>query len=87
VYFEVFSTAWDAIQREKQIKAGPRWRKVKLIERLNPEWNDLLPSAGGASAPPTGSHCEAATSGRSNPGEATDRPRADVARRSTDPIE
>ncbi|HEV8125405.1 MAG TPA: GIY-YIG nuclease family protein [Gemmatimonadales bacterium] len=43
VYFEVFSTARDAIQREKQIKAGPRWRKVELIERLNPEWNDLLP--------------------------------------------
>ena len=41
VYFEIFNTPLEAIRREKQIKAGPRWRKVRLIEALNPEWNDL----------------------------------------------
>lgn len=30
-----------AIEREKQIKAGNRARKLKLIEALNPEWRDL----------------------------------------------
>lgn len=42
VYYEEFNTPMDAIRREKQIKAGPRWRKVKLIESVNPEWKDLL---------------------------------------------
>ncbi len=30
-----------AIEREKQIKAWRRSRKVELIESFNPEWNDL----------------------------------------------
>jgi putative endonuclease len=30
-----------AIAREKQLKAGPRLRKVALIESLNPTWADL----------------------------------------------
>ena len=41
VYYEVFATPREAIQREKQIKAGPRANKVGLIESLNPEWEDL----------------------------------------------
>ena len=27
--------------REKQIKAGPRSKKIELIESMNPEWSDL----------------------------------------------
>lgn len=32
----------DAIAREKQLKAGSRSSKVKLIESVNPLWNDLF---------------------------------------------
>jgi putative endonuclease len=31
----------EAIRREKQIKAGNRARKIKLIESVNPDWRDL----------------------------------------------
>ena len=41
VYFEVFSEAYNAIAREKQIKGGSRQKKLDLINRLNPSWNDL----------------------------------------------
>jgi len=41
VYYEVWGDAYSAISREKQIKAGPRRRKIELIEAGNPEWNDL----------------------------------------------
>ncbi len=41
VYCEVFDDPENAIQREKQIKAGSRKKKVALIEVLNHEWKDL----------------------------------------------
>jgi putative endonuclease len=41
VYYEVYTRALVAIQREKQIKAGNRERKEKLINKQNPNWNDL----------------------------------------------
>ncbi|MBL7846708.1 MAG: GIY-YIG nuclease family protein [Cyclobacteriaceae bacterium] len=41
VYIEEFDSIVDAIAREKQLKAGPRWRKEKLINALNPNWDDL----------------------------------------------
>ena len=47
VFYEVFDTPMDAIRREKQIKAGPRWRKVRLIESVNPAWKDLAESLEG----------------------------------------
>jgi putative endonuclease len=31
----------DAIAREKQIKAGSRAKKIALIEKNNPNWNNL----------------------------------------------
>jgi putative endonuclease len=30
-----------AIAREKQIKAGSRMKKLKLIDSFNPDWCDL----------------------------------------------
>ena len=42
IYFEVFDTIEEAIAREKQIKAGSRKRKEKLINAMNPEWRDLI---------------------------------------------
>jgi putative endonuclease len=41
VYVEFHDEARFAIEREKQLKAGNRARKVALIERANPEWRDL----------------------------------------------
>jgi putative endonuclease len=41
VYWESFSTAADAIEREKQLKRWRREKKNQLVQRLNPMWNDL----------------------------------------------
>ncbi len=41
VYFEGFETNDQAIQRERQIKAGSRQKKIDLIEQYNPKWEDL----------------------------------------------
>jgi len=41
VYFELFEDMYSAISREKQIKAGSRKAKIKLIESVNQEWRDL----------------------------------------------
>ena len=43
VYFELHPTMMDAINREKQLKAGSRAKKVALIEGMNPKWSDLYP--------------------------------------------
>ncbi len=42
VYFEVCDSMTSAINREKQIKAGRRSKKLELIESTNPEWEDLF---------------------------------------------
>lgn len=41
VYYELQGDMENAILREKQIKAGSRKKKLKLIESINPDWNDL----------------------------------------------
>jgi len=41
VYYETFDSAYDAISREKQIKAGSRKKKIDLINKTNPQWKDL----------------------------------------------
>jgi putative endonuclease len=41
VHVEAAGEARDAIQREKQLKAWTRRRKLALIARTNPEWEDL----------------------------------------------
>jgi putative endonuclease len=43
VYYEQFNYIMDAIYREKQIKAGSRSKKIRLIESRNKEWIDLIP--------------------------------------------
>ena len=42
VWFEFYERMTDAIEREKQIKAGSRKFKLRLIEELNPKWKDLF---------------------------------------------
>jgi len=41
VYYECADEIQGAIAREKQIKAGPRAKKIAMIEAMNPEWKDL----------------------------------------------
>ncbi len=41
VYFEFTSDINSAIQREKQIKAGSRKKKIDLINSINMDWKDL----------------------------------------------
>lgn len=40
-YYEVFDNILQAIEREKQLKAGKRKTKIELIENFNPKWIDL----------------------------------------------
>ncbi len=41
VYYEVADDIRSAIAREKQIKAGSRQKKIDLVNKMNPDWNDL----------------------------------------------
>ncbi len=41
VYFETMGDALSAIKREKQLKSWRREKKIKLIDSLNPRWDDL----------------------------------------------
>ncbi|HDQ04723.1 MAG TPA: GIY-YIG nuclease family protein [Deltaproteobacteria bacterium] len=44
VWYELHGNMDTAIEREKNIKEWKRAWKVKLIERENPNWNDLYNS-------------------------------------------
>ena len=41
VWYETYDLVTDAIQRESNIKHWPRRWKLALIEKENPDWNDL----------------------------------------------
>ncbi len=41
VYYEVYDSIEEAIQREKQLKIWNRKWKIDLIENINKEWRDL----------------------------------------------
>jgi putative endonuclease len=41
VWFEEFADPTSAISREKQLKNWTRAKKIKLIESMNPAWDDL----------------------------------------------
>jgi putative endonuclease len=45
VHVESYEHAFDAIQREKQIKRWSRAKKHALIEAHNPQWRDLTRDA------------------------------------------
>ena len=44
VYYEVFDEIMTAIEREKQLKKWNREWKLNLIEKENPNWDDLYES-------------------------------------------
>jgi putative endonuclease len=48
VYFEYFDHIEQAIHREKRLKKWPRAWKISLIEKDNPNRDDLFPSIAGA---------------------------------------
>ena len=41
VYYEAYRDPERAISREKQIKGGSRKKKINLVEKKNPNWDDL----------------------------------------------
>ena len=41
VFVETYPTARQAIAREKQLKGWRREKKIALIEKTNPRWQDL----------------------------------------------
>lgn len=41
VYYEHYKYVYDALNREKQLKKWNRAWKLKLIEKDNPNWEDL----------------------------------------------
>ena len=44
VWFQAFDDIEDAIRREKQMKEWKRGWKLREIEELNPDWDDLFES-------------------------------------------
>ncbi|MHB8154619.1 MAG: GIY-YIG nuclease family protein [Candidatus Omnitrophota bacterium] len=44
IYYEIFEDMINAIMREKQIKGWLRRKKILLIEKANPDWEDLYVS-------------------------------------------
>ena len=54
VHVEQTSDAHAAVERERQIKRWSRYKKVELIERENPGWEDLAAPwvRGGGTGPP-----------------------------------
>jgi putative endonuclease len=47
VYFEQFDDIENAIRREKRLKNWNRSWKISLIEKLNPNWDDLYSQIAG----------------------------------------
>ncbi len=41
VYFEQTENVMSALEREKQLKRWGRQKKIDLISKMNPEWEDL----------------------------------------------
>jgi putative endonuclease len=48
VYFEQFDDIENAIKREKRLKKWNRAWKIRLFEKLNPNWDDLYPGIAGS---------------------------------------
>ena len=59
VYYELFYYPDAAIAREKEIKGWRRSKKIKLIETMNPKWNDLAKDWHGLYKPAPATDCNA----------------------------
>jgi len=49
VYYERYDSLDAAFARERQMKKWNRAWKIRLIERANPNWDDLYPTIAGQS--------------------------------------
>ena len=47
VYYEKFDNIFKTLAREKQLKGWRRSKKIALIEKMNPRWQDLAEKWGG----------------------------------------
>lgn len=41
IYFEQTEDVMSALEREKQLKKWSRIKKINLINKMNPDWEDL----------------------------------------------
>lgn len=41
VYYEIHDDVWNAINREKNVKKWKREWKIRIIEDMNPKWEDI----------------------------------------------
>ena len=46
VYYEMFEHAESAIRRETEVKKWRREKKISLVEKKNPKWEDLAAERG-----------------------------------------
>jgi putative endonuclease len=46
VYYESYDNVYTAKRRERQLKGWRRQKKIALIEKLNPRWQDLAENWG-----------------------------------------
>ena len=46
VYYETYDQVQRALGREKQLKGWRREKKIALIEKMNPRWQDLAENWG-----------------------------------------
>ena len=46
VYYESYQYVQTAIRREKQLKGWRREKKIALVEKMNPRWQDLAENWG-----------------------------------------
>jgi putative endonuclease len=46
VYYETYDHVETAIRREKQLKGWRRQKKISLIEKMNPRWQDMAENWG-----------------------------------------
>jgi putative endonuclease len=44
VYYEIHETAESGIRREKRLKFWQRQWKLELVDKFNPDWDDLYES-------------------------------------------
>ena len=47
VYYESFEDSEQALEREKKLKRYKREKKMRLIEKFNPDWSDLYDTING----------------------------------------
>ena len=52
LYYEIYSDAFQAKRREIQLKGWRRAKKIALIEKMNPRWEDLAEHWGQEMLPP-----------------------------------